>query len=174
MSARDQWDDAAERSAVYRTLAEAFTYDGALRSPFGISGADYNDAFDPSVAEEACSLREGAHMEDDQSALFEELVRFYEFFGLARGEGAEMPDHLSVELEFMQFMTHLESQVTDRPDDVASIRRAQRDFITRHLSRLMRALRTRFHSTSPQCVRLVETCCEFIETELAHVGREQA
>src|SRR5690242_14095299 len=98
---------AAERSATYRVLAEAFTYAGAISSAFGISGPDYNDAFDPSVNKDAISLRERAHAEGDQSYLFEELIRFYEFFGLKRDEKAEMPDHLSVELEFMHFLTHL-------------------------------------------------------------------
>ena len=166
MSARDNWEQAAERSEVYRMLAVAFSYTGAQSSEFGIDGADYNEAFDPSVSDKACSLREGAHVEDDQSALFEELVRFYEFFGLARGDAAEMPDHLSVELEFMHFLTHLESRAADRPDDLASIRRAQHDFITRHLCRLMRGLKNGFNSPNPQCVELVATCAEFIDSEL--------
>ena len=173
MSARDPVEnarDAAERSAVYRMLAEAFTYAGAQGSAFGISGADYNDAFDPSINDGGCSLREGAHVEDDQSALFEELMRFYEFFGLARGEGAEMPDHLSVELEFMHYMTHLESLSSGSPDDIASIRRAQQDFLTRHLKRLMRGLQAGFNSRNPQCIQLLTTCEEFIASELALVS----
>jgi nitrate reductase assembly molybdenum cofactor insertion protein NarJ len=31
------------------------------------------------------------------------LVRFYGHFGLAREERAELPDHVTVELEFMHF-----------------------------------------------------------------------
>ena len=160
---------AAERSEVYRVLAAAFSYAGAQTSPFHIEGADYNNAFDPAVNEDACSLREGAHIKEEQSALFEELVRFYEFFGLGRGEGAEMPDHLSVELEFMHYLTHLEDHVADRPDELASVRRAQHDFVVRHLSRLMRGLQSGFKSRNPNCVELVEACTSFIDTELAYV-----
>lgn len=159
--------DAAERSAVYRTLAQAFTYPGAQSSAWQISGAEYNDAFDPSVSEAACSLREGAHSVDDQTALFEELVRFYEFFGLARGEAAEMPDHLSVELEFMHFLTHLESRVGDEPESLASVRRAQHDFIARHLARLVQAVRSKLKSQDPACVALVAVCDDFVNAELA-------
>ncbi len=157
----------AERSAMYRTLAEAFTYNGAAASELGITGADYNDAFDPSVAEGACSLREGIHTEEDQSSIFEEVMRFYEFFGLSRGEDAEMPDHLSVELEFMHFLTHLEDQVADRPEDLASVRRAQRDFVTRHLKRLTDGLTRSLKSEHPGCVELVRTCAGFIDAEAA-------
>ncbi|PKO89849.1 MAG: hypothetical protein CVU18_02845 [Betaproteobacteria bacterium HGW-Betaproteobacteria-12] len=157
----------AGRSAVYRALAEAFTYAGARDGPFRIDGADYNDAFDPSIRDAACSLREGAHIEDDASGLFEELMRFYTFFGLEREEGAEMPDHLSVELEFMHYLTHLESQVADRPDDLASVRLAQHDFIERHLSRLVNALCGKLDSPSTACVALVETCAAFIGAERA-------
>ena len=156
---------AAERSAVYRVLAEAFTYTGAQSSAFGISGPDYNDAFDPSVEADACSLREGAHGEEDQSSLFEELMRFYEFFGLGRGEGVEMPDHLSVELEFMHYLTHLENQVLDKPDDLVSVRLAQHDFIERHVARLVNAVSSKLDTQSASCVALVETCAAFINAE---------
>lgn len=163
----DAIEIAAERSAVYRTLGEAFTYRGAAAGSFGISGVDYNDAFDPSVNEAACSLRERVYTEEDQSSLFEELMRFYEMFGLKRSEQAEMPDHLGVELEFMHFLTHLEVQVADRDQDLASVRLAQRDFLTRHVARLVHGLRGKLQTGSPQCLQLVETTSDFINAELA-------
>lgn len=159
-----------ERSAVYRTLAEGFRYGGAAWEELGIGGADYNDAFDPAVTEGACSLREGAHAEEDQSSIFEELMRFYEFFGLSRDADAEMPDHLSVELEFMHFLTHLESQVADRPDDVASLRMAQRDFLSRHLKRLTEGLSRSLKTEHPGCIELVRMCTGFVQAELSHLA----
>ncbi|MBS0370498.1 MAG: molecular chaperone TorD family protein [Proteobacteria bacterium] len=159
----------AERSAAYRALAEAFTYAGATTGPFRISGPEYNDAFDPGICEGACSLREAAHIEEDASALFEELMRFYTFFGLEREEGAEMPDHLSVELEFMHFLTHLESQLADRPKDLASVQLAQHDFVTRHVARLVKAVRGNLKSSCESCARLVEACDDFVSAELALV-----
>lgn len=166
-------DNPVERSTAYRALAEAFTYIGAKDGPFRISGTDYNDAFDPGINDKACSLREGAHIEDDASGLFEELMRFYSFFGLEREEGAEMPDHLSVELEFMHFLTHLESQAADDPESLASLRLAQHDFIERHLARLVDAVGSKLDSPSAGCMALVETCTAFVGAERAR-AREYA
>ena len=78
-----------------------------------------------------------------------------------------MPDHLSVELEFMHFLTHLENEASGRPDDLASLYRAQHDFIARHLSRLMRGLKSGLKSDNMQCIELVEECADFIDAELA-------
>lgn len=157
---------ATERSAVYRTLAASFSYSEAGCEPFAIRGADYNHAFDPSVNPAACSLREGAYAKEDQCALFEELVRFYEFFGLRRSEQAELPDHLAVELEFMHLLTHLEARATGAPEQLASVRRAEHDFLNRHLARLMRGLRKRSDELHADCAALVGTAVEFIEAEL--------
>lgn len=173
MNAETVMNSAAERSAVYRVLGQAFTYGGATNGPFSISGADYNDAFDPSVTEGACSLRERAYTEEDQSSLFEELMRFYEMFGLKRGENAEMPDHLGVELEFMHFLTHLENEVADRAEELASVRNAQRDFLVRHVARLVHGVRSGMKTGSPQCRQLVATACDFIDAELA-LARQHA
>jgi len=129
---------ACGRSAIYAALSRAFTYEGAGGGALAIAGSDFNEAFDPSVSEEACSLREGSYAGGDQSALFEELMRFYGFFGLGRGERAEMPDHLSVELEFMHFLTHQESRSEGNGEALASLARAQHDFLSRHLLRLVK------------------------------------
>lgn len=162
-------NSAAERSAVYRTLAQGFSYEGAQRSPFHIGGSDFNDAFDPSVCESGSSLREGVYTDEDQSSVFEELMRFYSFFGLARSEGAEMPDHLSVELEFMHYLTHLESQAAQQPPEaLASLHRAQRDFLARHLRRVVDGLNASLKSEHPACVQLVRDCTAFVEAELAY------
>jgi DMSO reductase family type II enzyme chaperone len=160
-------ESVAERSAAYRALAEAFTYEGAENGPFGITGSDYTDAFDPAVNEKACSLRERTHTEEDQSSLFEDLMRFYEFFGLKRAEHAEMPDHLSVQLEFMHFLTHLEGKVADQPDELASIRRAQHDFLGRHLVRLVKAVHDGLNSQNQRCIELVDTAADFVNAEFA-------
>lgn len=56
-------------------------------------------------------------------------MRFYSFFGLAREQRAETPDHLSVELEFMQdYPTHLEAVVGD--DDEQRRPKAGRSMIS--------------------------------------------
>lgn len=69
-----------------------------------------------------------------EQQLWEELLRFYRHFGLDFSEAGprESPDHLLVELEFMQYLCFLEAGATDDAS-VQSLRRGQRDFLERHL-----------------------------------------
>jgi DMSO reductase family type II enzyme chaperone len=63
----------------------------------------------------------------------EEVVRFFEHFGYELGEDyAWRPDHLSVLLEFMHFLTWHDAMATDE-NLRSGFRNAQRDFLTRHL-----------------------------------------
>jgi DMSO reductase family type II enzyme chaperone len=63
----------------------------------------------------------------------EEVVRFYEHFGYALEPAAAwQPDHLSVLLEFLHFLAFHESGA-DPGEAVDSLRRAQRDFLARHV-----------------------------------------
>lgn len=63
----------------------------------------------------------------------EETLRFYQFFGYTLAEDRQWaPDHLSVQLEFMHFLSFKESEAGD-PEHLASYRLAQRDFLERHL-----------------------------------------
>lgn len=70
---------------------------------------------------------------DDASHTHDEVVRFYEYFGLKTGEGARPVDHLVTECDFMQYLTYKEAAA---PSDRlrGSYRRAQLDFVGRHLS----------------------------------------
>lgn len=75
-----------------------------------------------------CPLNSGHHARD-RLRIMEELVRFYNFFGLKLAPG-HMPDHASVELEFMHYLT---SKQEDEGEDKASYLLAQRDFLDRQL-----------------------------------------
>ena len=163
---------AMEPSTISRLFAEAFRYETVSESAFPMSGADYNQTFDRAVNPKACSLREASYTQEDHSALFEELGRFYAFFGLGRSERAELPDHLSVELEFMHYLTHLEAEQAQDPEELESVRRAQADFLRRHLARLVNGVRGSARPSVPACEALVASCHDFIESELAlvHAG----
>jgi len=161
--------DALGRSGLYGALAGAFSYEGARTGAFSIPGHLFNEAFDPSVSEDACSLREGSYAGGDQSALFEELMRFYGFFGLSRDESAEMPDHLSVELQFMHFLNYQESRSADSPEARASLARAQRDFLERHLTRLVAGVAGALKSRDPACVELVAITRQVVAADLARL-----
>lgn len=75
-----------------------------------------------------CPLHSG-HYSHDRLQTLQEIVRYYTFFGL-RARTGFMPDHAAVELEFMSSLAAPMHQWHDEP----SRRRAQRDFLVRHLS----------------------------------------
>jgi len=77
--------------------------------------------------------------------LMEDLVRFYEYFGL-RIQPGDHPDHLCAELEFMHYMAFKEAAALAHADPVADVRRAQRDFLDRHLCRWLPRIRSRLQS----------------------------
>jgi DMSO reductase family type II enzyme chaperone len=79
-----------------------------------------------------CPLYSG-HYGSDRLRTMEELVRFYNYFGLRITPGL-MPDHVTVELEFMHYLTHQEAQARQTGGDRESYLRAQRDFLERHLN----------------------------------------
>lgn len=167
---------AAERSARYAALAAAFRYpDAGAPDPgeLGLppraadAGPAYLAAFDPAVSREACSLHEGVYATRDRNALFEELVRFYGFFGLEREEVAELPDHLTVELEFMHFLTFLEHHQAEQGRAVDDLRRAQRDFLERHLGVLARGVNERLHTDDRHLRELTRTLGRFVDDERA-------
>ena len=62
----------------------------------------------------------------------DEVTRFYEYFGLGVTEGGLAPDHLSTECDFLQFVTYKEA-AAQSPRLQVSFRRAQLDFLDRHL-----------------------------------------
>ncbi|HLF40241.1 MAG TPA: molecular chaperone TorD family protein [Acidimicrobiia bacterium] len=66
-----------------------------------------------------------------QSGL-DEVARFYEYFGLGVAEGGLASDHLATECDFLQFVTYKEA-AAQSPRLQTSFRRAQLDFLERHL-----------------------------------------
>ena len=69
----------------------------------------------------------------DRMQRLEEVVRFYEYFGLSTSAEDPRPaDHLATELEFMKYLAFKEA-VSTSPRLQASYRRAQHDFLERQL-----------------------------------------
>ncbi len=63
----------------------------------------------------------------------EEIARFHDFFGYRLDERAQwMPDHVSVLLEFMHFLSYREA-LTAETSHACSLALAQADFLERHL-----------------------------------------
>jgi len=96
---------------------------------------------------ESVSFHERAYNTDATSQLFEELFRYYEHFGLDMkdNDNANWPDSILVELDFMYYLSHLES-IARTADDVLSLQRGQRDFLKRHLGPLVAGLSGRLQA----------------------------
>jgi DMSO reductase family type II enzyme chaperone len=167
---------ALERSTIYRGFADAFRAPGGGADVLDAAIApardarverEFLEAFDPAISRRACALFESQHTGWQQAALFEELVRAYDHFGLRRKDTAELPDHICVELEFLHFLTFQEHLHASDAEAVASVRLAQHDFIERHLLVIARAVATATASGPDWAVRLTAALCAFLEDEMA-------
>jgi DMSO reductase family type II enzyme chaperone len=93
---------------------------------------EYTRLFDAGASGPPCSLHEGAHRQSRMGTL-EDLVRFYNYFGLSRAEEPnDLPDHLSTQLEFLHYLSHSEAILCRDGQNPADYRRAQRDFLIHH------------------------------------------
>jgi DMSO reductase family type II enzyme chaperone len=159
-------------SRIYGLLADAFRYPSDESSKAASSksdrpsGAEFLEVFDPALSKDACSLREASYATEDMDVLLEDLIRFYSYFGLKRGESSEMPDHISVELEFMHFLSHMEESVEHTVEDAASLHRAQRDFLARHVVRLAQGIRQALGNRHVYYSGQIETCIDLVSEHL--------
>ena len=159
----------AERASAYQYFADAFRYP-PKKDDNEQQQLDYIASFDCSVYKTACSLHEAAYTTEGQEVLYEELTRFYEFFGLGRSHSAELPDHLSVELEFMHFLTYLEAQGSADEKARESLSKAQGDFFTRHLAKLVENIAGDFEHDSKHYRELLENLQALVNDERIRFG----
>ena len=98
--------------------------------------AEFVRVFDAGPGGPPCPLYEGKYA-PSRMVNMEDLVRFYNHFGLsvAEAQEREMPDHLTTELEFMHYLTFKEVLALQRDEDPAPYCFAEMDFLTRHLAR---------------------------------------
>lgn len=89
-----------------------------------------------------CPLYESAYGEEISSRdITEDLLRFYDHFQVKLSDQEkDYPDHLAVELEFMGFLTKKEADAMEQGKDPAPYRRAQLDFLERHLDKWVHKL----------------------------------
>lgn len=160
---------ALERAAGALPYALTFAVGAPLRAP---ARADlhmrYTALFESGRG--ALSLHESAFSAVPKMKLWEELIRFYDHFGLRYQGHTERlwPDHLVVELELLHYLTFLE---TGLPGDPAALVRGQRDFIDRHLRAWLPKLAARLTQTpdaEPFAV-LAAMLLAFLDAERAHL-----
>ena len=96
-----------------------------------------------------CPLYESAYREDTSSRdITEELLRYYEHFDVRLSDKEkDYPDHLAVELEFMAYLAKKEADAEKRGNDPDPYRRAQADFLERHLDKWICTLDDRIQKT---------------------------
>jgi DMSO reductase family type II enzyme chaperone len=160
--------DPEQRCAAYQYFADAFRYPEA-DAVEERQQLEYLTSFDCSAYKGACSLHEAAYTTEGQEVLYEELTRFYEFFGLSRDQHAELPDHLSVELEFMHFLSYLETQSACSKKETDSLFKAQRDFVGRHLQLLVTGITENLPQDSMHYRELLNELQFFLESEQVYL-----
>ena len=88
-----------------------------------------------------CPLYEGSHR-GGRVKIMEELVRFYEHFGL-RPQPGDQPDHLCAQFEFMHYLAFKEVAALASGGPAGAYVLAQRDFLSRRLCGWLPRLRVR-------------------------------
>lgn len=116
-----------------------------------------------------CPLHGGGYRPDSRMQLLRELVRFYNHFGLTTeaAPARELPDHLATQLEFLHYLSRLESDCLAHDTDADDCRRARRDFLERHLAPWLPQLAQRLaqHQALPFYRTLGELLAHFIRLE---------
>jgi DMSO reductase family type II enzyme chaperone len=109
--------------------------------------AEYNRLFEVgSMGGPPCPLF-GGFYDRDRMRVMEELIRFYNYFGLGLAQG-QLPDHITVELEFMHYLTYKEAE-PQQDGGQESYQRAQKDFLDRHLGKWVPVLHQKLAKCQP-------------------------
>jgi DMSO reductase family type II enzyme chaperone len=110
--------------------------------------AEYNRLFEVgTMGGPPCPLFGGLY-ERDRMRVMEELIRFYNYFGLGLTQG-QLPDHITVELEFMHYLTYKEAEAGQKDGDLGSYQRAEKDFLDRHPGKWVPVLHQKLAKSQP-------------------------
>ncbi|MFD2185089.1 molecular chaperone TorD family protein [Rhodoplanes azumiensis] len=138
---------------------------------------DYLATFETGPRKPPLSLYEGSYVTDRPRAeLLLEIDAFYRHFGLVPGEAPrDFVDTLTAELEFLQFLVAKEAQAIEQALDADPYRRAQHDFLDRHLVPFLTAMDEASEDcTAPFYRGLVRCTHRFVAAEAAAVTRRLA
>lgn len=135
---------------------------------------EYIRLFEVGPGQPPCPLYEGVHR-PGRMKIMEELVRFYEHFGL-RPQPGDQPDHLCAQLEFMHYLAFKETAALTRDGPTAGFVRAQRDFLDRHLCRWLPRLWWKLEEAdaAPLYRRLAHLAESFAAADLAALRHRRA
>lgn len=144
--------DAAPFALHQRTMDSAEARLSTCAADFDTFCSEYIRLFEVGAerGKPPCPLYGGEYVGRQRIALMEELVRFYQYFGLALSDSdRELPDHISVEMEFIHYLAFKESHALRSGGDTLSFRRAQADFIERHPASWIPRMRAQLDAQSP-------------------------
>lgn len=172
--------ESGELSRMLAQAAGALPYRYTFVSPTPMDAREmgrlYTSLFEAISGKPRVSLLEQRHEgAPPEQQLWEELLRFYRYFGLDFStDGArERPDHLQVELEFMHYLSFLEAGAGD---EHPGLRRGQQDFLERHLARWLPGLRVALLDTGDAAPydTLIDALVRFVGADAAYLGCRQA
>jgi DMSO reductase family type II enzyme chaperone len=132
---------------------------------------EFTRLFDVGASGPPCPLYGGLYGGARMKTM-EEAVRFYNHFGLTLSDSPhELPDHLTTQLEFLHFLAFREAQALEQGDDPGAYRRAQRDFLARHLGRWIPKMRAKLEHENPMpfFLELVRRLESFLLNDGAHL-----
>ncbi|HXF50789.1 MAG TPA: molecular chaperone TorD family protein [Dehalococcoidia bacterium] len=160
--------------ALPYSLPAAVDFDGLAEGGEYVDfQAEYIRLFEVGAIRPPCPLY-GGEWGPARKRTMEEVLRFYRFFGLKVDERArELPDHVSIELEFLQVLAFEEGMARATGVDTGSLLRAQRDFLERHPARWWRLLERKLATQQPArfYAALASLTGAFLAGDLAYVQR---
>jgi DMSO reductase family type II enzyme chaperone len=144
--------------------------------------AEFVRIFDAGPGGPPCPLYEGKYAAD-RMVNMEDLVRFYNHFGLsvAEAQERELPDHITTELEFLHYLAFKEVLALQRDEAPSPYCRAEIDFLRRHPVRWLPQLLEKTVKVSAAKIpnlcepalafyrSLIELTAHFCEGDLKHL-----
>ena len=116
---------------------------GGVATAYADFESEYIRLFDVGAAGPPCPLYGGVYIGDRMKNM-EDATRFYNFFHLRLSpQMHELPDHITTELEFLHYLTFRETELRQQGQDPASLLRAERDFLARHLCKWVPRMQAR-------------------------------
>ncbi len=97
--------------------------------------AEFIRLFESGPGDPPCPLIEGKYNKDsNRRAIFEDLIRFYNHFGVSYKEGPQddRPDHITYEMEFMHYLAFLTVKALQDDKETHGYLLAQKDFLKHH------------------------------------------
>lgn len=157
---------------VWERLSGAGVVDASLTQE-GLE-AEYLAAFEMGRDGPPVTLFEGMHRGDlGRDGVFEDLLRFYEFFDVKLSESdREFPDHLVTELEFLGWLSMQEEAAERAGRDAEPFRNAERDFLTRHLCAWLPVFRKRLEATNTAYAQYGALLADVVEAHRSRLRSE--